>query len=101
MSEREVTFHGWRDKLLAGLVGFAALCLTSYGGWSTIAIGDLQVEVQRRPTFDQVRQIVATDDPLNQHRHNSLSQIVEKNTEAINAMRVVLAKLETKLEQPN
>jgi len=97
-------FSTWKDKLLfwgitAGIIGIFTGGIT-FGAWSTMAIVDRpsRAEVdkmirERAPYIEDRRMILDQLQRMSQS-DAKLTSVIERNTEAINSLKVELAKLE-------
>ena len=91
-----------KDKILASILGIISLGAISWAGWTTAQVSNLQ----DRPTLDQVKHLIEQTAPYAQDRNwikselehgrkatERLTGVIEANTDAINALKVSIARL--------
>lgn len=94
------SFATWKDKLLFWSITTFVAGGISWAAWMTISTSS-------KPSVNEVRRIVKAEAPYVQERQmilaqltsignteNKLADVITRNTEAINALRVEIAKLE-------
>jgi hypothetical protein len=93
-----LSFKGWRDKLF--FWGITTVLVMS-AGWAI----HITQAIRERPTDAEIRIMIQSDQRLVDAQLSQLRQISErssmahdKNTEAINALRIELTRLTVKLD---
>lgn len=95
-----LNFPQWRDKALAGLAAIIVGGGVTWASWVTMAI-------VARPTLAQVEKQIKTEHPVTaedkgrleerinnmQSLERSLAEVIAGNTEAINELRIEIARL--------
>ncbi len=90
----------WTERFTWGAVVFVAASVASFGGWSTVQIYD-------RPTKTEVLHMLRSQSPYIEDRKllmdwidrsnvsdQRLVEMIQRNTDAINQLRVSIARIE-------
>lgn len=94
-----------KDKILWALLFGAASAAGSFGWWSTNRLHELTIQIHDRPDVSRVIEMVTTHAPYIQDRklileaisrssitEQRLVEAINRNTEAINELKVEIAK---------
>lgn len=100
------SFAQWKDRALWWAISAIIAGFVSWAGWLTVALW-------ATPDTTEVRRMIAAETPYVEDRqlimasleqiyktNDRLSGVIERNTDAINALRIELAKLQTQNHNP-
>lgn len=94
-----LSFKGWRDKMFFWAITTAIAGSIGWASWLTVSM-------QSRPTESEVERMVSREQRLIEAQVQQLdilakrsTLVIDKNTDAINALRIELARLAERLKE--
>ena len=100
MNNRMGTFNQWKDKVLFWCITGLVAGGVSWSGWVTLAIferptyAQTKADIKELAPYVEDRQMILAKIASMEESKQQFSQVIERNTEAINALRVEIAKLQ-------
>ena len=96
----KATVDYWKEKLLYAALCFIVVSCCSFGRWATISIHERPTKIEVADMIDKSPHSYDADKKWIENKlltidsyNGKLSDVIDKNTNAINALRLEIAKL--------